>query len=102
MIPAFEDSGYLPPGIHVATLEEVIERFGAGSEQREACGQSLQWLVPMCRRAGIERILLNGSFVTSAAEPGDVDCVLVPGRFFEDGSDAVIAIIANRCQPRRI
>jgi len=75
VIPAFEESGYLPPRIHVAMLEEVLERFGTGSEQREACGQSLQWLVPMCRRAGIARILLNGSFVIDVAEPGDVDCV---------------------------
>src|SRR5258706_14275071 len=92
MIPEFEESGYLPPGIHIATLDEVLERFGAGSEQREACGQSLQWLLPMCRRAGIERIILNGSFVTSAAEPGGVDCLLVAGNDFDPGSDAALAI----------
>jgi hypothetical protein len=28
MIPDFEDNGYLPPGIHPATLEEVPEEAG--------------------------------------------------------------------------
>jgi hypothetical protein len=28
MIPPFKDHGYLPPGIHPATLEEVEARFG--------------------------------------------------------------------------
>ncbi|MCL2640134.1 MAG: hypothetical protein FWD53_04755 [Phycisphaerales bacterium] len=69
----------MPPGVHQATLEEVQERFGHGSEQREALSQSLDWLVPLCKQAGIAKILLNGSFVTDRIEPNDADCILLQG-----------------------
>ena len=32
MIPSFENNGYLPPGIHRATLDEVGARFGREAE----------------------------------------------------------------------
>jgi hypothetical protein len=95
MIPPFNEHGYLPSGIHRATIEEVVSRFGSGNREREACGQSLQWLIPMCRRAGIERLVLNGSFVTDRSEPGDVDCVLVTGDGFTPNSDAAVAMRAG-------
>ncbi len=40
----------------------------------------------MCVRAGIERILVNGSFVTDKHEPNDVDCVALSGPAYDDGS----------------
>jgi hypothetical protein len=64
MIPAFNDDGYLPPPVHSATLDEVEERFGRESELRRVQMQSIRWLVDLAIRAGIERIVLNGSFVT--------------------------------------
>lgn len=39
----------------------------------------MYWLLPLCRSAGIIRLLINGSFVTVAPEPNDVDCVLLAG-----------------------
>jgi len=92
LIPQFNENGYLPPGIHKTTIEEVVGRFGHGSEERESGAQSLVWLVPMCRRAGIVRLILNGSFVTDRREPRDVDCVLVPGPDFVLDSDATLAL----------
>jgi hypothetical protein len=92
LIPQFNENGYLPPGIHSATIEQVVERFGRGSEERESGAQSLVWLVPMCRRAGIVRLILNGSFVTDRRDPRDVDCVLVPGSAFILESDATLAL----------
>ena len=32
MIPPFNDSGFLPAGVHPATLAEIVERFGKSSE----------------------------------------------------------------------
>ena len=49
MIPPFNDDGYLPPGIHPATLEEIAARFGQESELRRAEMESLQWLVQVAR-----------------------------------------------------
>ena len=36
MIPDFDENGYLPPGIHKATLDEISERFGQESALRKA------------------------------------------------------------------
>jgi hypothetical protein len=77
MIPAFVDHGYLPPGIHPATLDEIRERFGSESEVRRVQMESLGWLVELSRRAGVLRLVINGSFTTDAYEPNDVDCALL-------------------------
>ena len=39
--------------------------------------ESLRWLVELAWRAGVRRIVVNGSFVTDKLEPNDVDCVLL-------------------------
>lgn len=77
MIPPFEDSGFLPPGVHPATLAEIEARFGHGSDLRRVQMESVRWMVGLAVRAGVQRIVLNGSFVTDIMEPNDVDCVLL-------------------------
>src|SRR5713226_6885715 len=79
MIPEFDENGYLPPGLHQATVNEVAARFGRESEIRRVEMESVRWLVDLARRAGIVRLILNGSFVTEAYEPNDVDCALLLG-----------------------
>jgi len=39
-------------------------------------------MVELATRAGVQRIILNGSFVTDIIEPNDVDCVLLMGPEF--------------------
>src|SRR2546421_11337472 len=77
MIPPFDDSGALPPGVHSATLAKIEDRFGRASELRRVQMESVRWMVELAKRAGVERIVLNGSFVTDIMEPNDVDCVLL-------------------------
>lgn len=77
MIPDFDDRGYLPSGVHPATLDEIESRFGRQSEIRQVQMESLRWLIELARPAGVRRLILNGSFTTDAAEPNDVDCVLL-------------------------
>jgi anti-sigma factor RsiW len=77
MIPPFDDSGFLPPGVHPATWVEVEARFGRESELRRTQMESVRWMVGLAVRAGVRRIVLNGSFVTDIMEPNDVDCVLL-------------------------
>jgi hypothetical protein len=77
MIPPFDELGCLPAGIHPASLEEIDLRFGEMSELRRVQMESVRWLVELAVRAGAERIVLNGSFVTDIIEPNDVDCVLL-------------------------
>jgi hypothetical protein len=82
MIPPFDDSGCLPPGLHGAALAEIEGRFGRQSELRRVQMESVRWMVELGLRAGVQRIVLNGSFVTDIMEPNDVDCVLLIGRGF--------------------
>jgi hypothetical protein len=89
MIPEFDDRGYLPTGAHPAALDEIEKRFGTESELRRVQMQSIRWLVDLARRAGIERIILNGSFVTDVYEPNDVDCALLVGHGFPKDASAV-------------
>lgn len=88
MIPAFDDNGYLPAGLHPATLAEVAVRFGTESEVRRVQLESLRWLVDLAQRAGVERLVVNGSFTTDVLEPNDVDCVLLIGANFPSDADA--------------
>jgi hypothetical protein len=82
MIPPFDESGFLPPGVHPATPAEIEARFGRQSELRGVQMQSVRWMIDLAVRAGVQRIVLNGSFVTDIMEPNDVDCVLQTGPGF--------------------
>ena len=88
MIPPFDENGYLPPGIHPATLDEIEARFGHEPELRRVQMESLRWLIERARRAGIERLIINGSFVTDAYESNDVDCALLVGPGFPKDAQA--------------
>ena len=92
MIPAFNESGCLPAGIHGATLVEIETRFGSQSELRRVQLESVRWMVELARRAGIRRIVLNGSFVTDIMEPNDVDCVLLTGAGYPQDETAADAL----------
>jgi hypothetical protein len=77
-LPEFDEDGNLPPGIHHCSFDELAVRFGTGSPEREVeiaeLGEFLKW----AHQKSIKRILVNGSFVTSAAAPNDVDVVILP------------------------
>ncbi len=77
MIPPLNEQGYLPAGLHAATVAEIEARFGHQSELRRDQMESIRWLVDLAIRAGVQRVVLNGSFVTDRIEPNDVDCVLL-------------------------
>jgi hypothetical protein len=71
-IPPFSDSGNLPEGIHDATWDEIVERFGTTDRRREFL-DGLRRALEGLRDAGCRRAYLDGSFVTAKEEPGDFD-----------------------------
>src|SRR5262245_50784289 len=79
MLPAFDDVGNLPPGIHLCSVAELAARFGSGSEERTAEVSELLQFIEPAKRAGVRRLLANGSFVTGKLAPNDVDVVVLPG-----------------------
>ncbi len=95
MIPQFDEHGYLPLGIHPATLDEVADRFGRESEVRRVQMDSLRWLADLARRSGAKRFIINGSFVTDVLEPNDVDCILLIGAGFPHDQAAEAELLAG-------
>jgi uncharacterized protein DUF6932 len=95
MIPPYDDNGYLPAGIHLATVEEIATRFGHGSDLRQSQMESVRWFVDLAHRAGALRIVINGSFVTDKYEPNDVDCVLLIGPDFPHDVEAEAELLAG-------
>jgi hypothetical protein len=79
MLPPFDDHGNLPIGIHLCTIEELEARFGSGSEERATEMSELLQFIEAAKRAGVRRLLVNGSFVTGKLAPNDVDVVFLPG-----------------------
>jgi len=79
MLPAFDDFGNLPPGVHRCPIDELVSRFGSGSEERETEINELLHFIDAARKAGVRRLMVNGSFVTGKLSPNDVDVVILPG-----------------------
>ncbi len=46
--------------------------------------ESVRWMIDLAMRAGVQRIVWNGSFVTDIMEPNDVDCVLLASPILKD------------------
>ncbi|HEV8633657.1 MAG TPA: hypothetical protein VG370_05360 [Chloroflexota bacterium] len=73
MIPPFDPAtGLLPPGVHEATWEELVARFG-GTPHRLVLLAGLKAALDALRAAGCRRAYVNGSFVTAKQMPGDFD-----------------------------
>ena len=83
-LPQFTDSGELPLGVHQASLQETVERFGIGNPQRIAVGERVQRVHQLAAATGhLARFVVFGSFVTDKPEPNDVDVLLVMDDAFD-------------------
>ena len=72
MIPAPDAIGELPPGMHTATLEEVEAVF-VTTPRRRHLFEGLRRALQNLHAAGVRRIFIDGSFVTTKADPNDID-----------------------------
>jgi hypothetical protein len=72
MIPPFDAAGNLPPGVHEATWDEFVARFGT-TPRRLALLAGLKAALDALRAAGCRRAHVDGSFVTARPDPGDFD-----------------------------
>lgn len=62
----------LPPGIHLASLVEVQDRFATNPHRRKLFG-GLIAVSAALSRAGCRRLYIDGSYVTGKPKPGDFD-----------------------------
>lgn len=70
-------NGNLPPGIHWATWQEFVERFGSTPHRKQLL-QGLWIVLESLRAAGCKTVYVNGSFVTTKEVPGDFDACWDP------------------------
>jgi hypothetical protein len=87
-IPDLDADGLLPAGVFDCTMAEVRERFGSFREtdRRPRLFARLEELLAAMVKSGLfESVLIDGSFVTAAAAPNDIDLVAVlrPDHDFE-------------------
>lgn len=78
MLPALNENGDLPVGIHITDWSELRQRFGTGSVTRVRALAKLRLLHQLSSGTGkLSRFIIFGSFLSATAEPRDVDVVLV-------------------------
>ena len=76
--PDLNENGDLPPGIHQATLAEVLDYFGKGTPQRQIMARRLEHIYTLAAQTGhLARFIIFGSFVTNKPDPGDIDIFLL-------------------------
>jgi hypothetical protein len=93
--PAFDPvSGRLPQGEHVASWDEVVERFG-WTERRRRLLDGPAEAIELLAEAGCRTVWLNGSFVTAKDEPGDFDACWDTGGVDLDALDPILLDLSN-------
>ena len=82
-LPSFTTDGLLPSGDHVLTIAELRQSYLVTGEGLDVPGWESVWraqlvdnlelFVRQLWQVGVERIFVNGSFVTRNPKPGDLD-----------------------------
>lgn len=70
--PADSATGYLPPGVHVASWADLVAQFGINPHRVRLIGGLLA-AVQNLAAAGCRSVLLDGSFVSQKDLPQDYD-----------------------------
>lgn len=102
-IPNLDHRGVLPPGLHACSLDEIQVRFGSfqESDRRVRLHEELVRYAAEARNSRmIQALVVDGSFVTDKAEPGDIDLVIVLGGAMPQGDLPPFAY--NAISKRRI
>jgi hypothetical protein len=83
-LPEILPNGFLPPGVHRATLREILIRFGADTPRRQVLASRLEELLRLARTTGkLLRAFICGSFVTNKPFPRDLDVFLLMQQGFD-------------------
>jgi hypothetical protein len=95
VIPPFDHLGRLPLGVHLATWDEVAQRFG-GTQWRGRLLRGLREALLSLKAAGCPVAYIDGSFVTEKVEPGDFDACWDEVGVDPDALDPVLLDFTNR------
>lgn len=106
-IPALDQNGFLPVGVHDCTLDELKARFGSFqvTDRRPQLFARLEAFLSEANACGlVVSILVDGSFVTDKPDPNDVDLILVVApdhNFAADLSPLEYGVLSKRRVHRR-
>ncbi len=79
MAPGFDQTGNLPPGIHLVTWKQMVAALGFTPRRARLLTESKE-AISLLKTAGCHTVYVDGSFVTAKPEPGDFDaCWAVDG-----------------------
>lgn len=76
----FNEYGYLPPGIHLFTLDQMRDAFGgfkSTNQRPRLYGKFLELVDEAKRFDFIRYFVIDGSFVTDKSDPSDIDLLIV-------------------------
>lgn len=77
MIPAFDDHGLLPPGVHDCTWVEIEARYCWNARRTELFDGLRRFMREVWSPLGTAcPIFVDGSFSREKASPGDIDIVI--------------------------
>jgi len=71
-IPSFNSNGLLPPGLHLATWDEIQTTFGS-TGHRQVLLRLLRIALRELKKCGCGEAYIDGSFVTAKSTPSDYD-----------------------------
>jgi hypothetical protein len=86
-LPAFNDAGDLPAGVHRVSLAEVLRDLGDRNSERRAIADRLERIDRLAAQSGhLARFVIFGSFITAQPVPNDVDVFLLMDDTFDAGT----------------
>ncbi len=79
-IPDLTDDGVLPAGVHECSLNDLKARFGRfnKSDRRvQLTAQLVEYFESLRQTGLVSWVAIDGSYVTSKPDPGDIDLIVV-------------------------
>lgn len=74
-VPAFDQNGLLPAGVHSCDFTEMLDIFGFTNRRKQLI-QNVRKVVDEVRKSWGHPIYVDGSFVTKLPKPRDLDVLL--------------------------
>lgn len=102
-LPDFDEHGGLPAA-HRCSIEEFFRRFGSSSARRRELAAAFSEIVRLGRSVSA-RLVVGGSFVTTASEPNDIDAAMLVSADVIEQADVPttdahgLMKLAQQCQP---
>ena len=90
----------MPPGVHQASWDEILERYGYNKE-RQRLLTGLKAALDNLKLAGCKKAYLNGSFITNKEVPGDYDLCWEPKGVDDSLIDPLFILTRYVLPPRK-